>query len=225
MSTIVRHTGKIVTAIPPEIPIDGPFDYVLLTHRLRRYGAVRDKITRLLARGEVVRVKKGLYVPGPGRGRREVEPLVLSGMISGPSCVSFEKALEWHGLIPERVVEITCATTQRRREFETPVGRFSYQPVPLAVFGCEVERVEGAGGHFFLATPERALADLAGRESGLKRHGDVEAWCFQDVRLSEEAVEQLDSGLMRELAGIYRRKGVSLLARWLTAHHGLAKGT
>jgi hypothetical protein len=197
------------------LPRDQPYDYALLTGRLRGYGAVRDKITRLLAGGEVVRVKKGLYVPGRAVALREVDPLVLSGMVSGPSCVSFKKALELHGLIPERVVEITCATTQRRREFVTPVGRFTYMPVPLAVFSAEVERREAAGGHFFLATRERALCDCAGRHSGLQRLTDVEPWLRENLRITSESLALLNPETVTGLAQLYRRRPVTLLARWL----------
>ncbi len=208
------------------LPRDQPYDYALLTDRLHGYGAVRDKITRLLASGEVVRVKKGLYVPGGAVALRQVDPLVLSGMVSGPSCVSFEKALELHGLIPERVVEITCATTQRRREFLTPVGRFSYRPVPLTVFGAGVERREAAGGHYFLATPERALCDCAGRHSGLQRLTDVEPWLRENLRITSEPLGLLNPASITELSQLYRRHPVTLLARWLAKiaprmHHQL----
>ena len=123
--------------------------------------------------------------------------------------------LELHGLIPERVVEITCATTQRRREFETPVGRFTYLPVPLAVFSAEVERREAAGGHYFLATPERALSDYAGRDPGLQRLSDVEPWLRENLRITSGSLARLNTTTMTELAQLYRRRPVTLLARWL----------
>jgi hypothetical protein len=197
------------------LPRDQPFDYVLLTDRLRGYGAVRDRITRLMKRGEVVRVKKGLYVPGRAVGVGEVDPLVLSGMVYGPSCVSFETALAAHGLIPERVREITCATTQRRREFVTPAGRFSYFPVTRAVYGAEVERLEGPGGHYFLATAERALCDCAARQGGFRRLEEIGPWLEESLRLEPEALDGLNITTVRELARLYRRRAVALLARWL----------
>lgn len=198
-----------------DLPRNQPFDYVLLSDRLRNYAATRDKIGRLLAQGEVIRVKKGLYVPGGSLAIHPVDPLVLSGLVSGPSCVSFEKALELHGLIPERVEEITCATTRRKREFNTPAGRFSYHPVPLAVFAAETERVEAAGGHYFLATAERALCDCAARAPGLEKMTDIKPWLHEDLRLTDALPGSLDSEIMEALAGIYHRRAVTLLARWL----------
>lgn len=198
----------------PRLPLAEPYDYVLLTDRLRGYAAVRDRISRLLAHGEIVRVKKGLYLPGAAEGRAGVDPLVLSGMVSGPSCISFEKALELHGWIPERVEEITCATTGRQRRFETPVGRFSYHPVPVAVFSAEVERREAAGGAYFLATPERALCDLAGRTSGLRRWQEMGPWLMEDLRISPETPGMLSAATLAALAVLSRRRPAALLARW-----------
>ena len=64
-------------------------------------------------------LRRGLYL----RDSR-VNPLALAPAIHGPSYVSFESALAWHGLIPERVEEVVCATFKRPAEFETPVGRY-----------------------------------------------------------------------------------------------------
>lgn len=204
---------------PPLLPREHPFDYVLLTDRLRSYAAVRDRIGRLLERGDVVRVKKGLYIPGPDRAVHPVDPLVLSGLISGPSYVSFEKALELHGLIPERVEEITCATTKRQRLFTTPAGRFSYHPVAGEVFGAGVALVAAAGGNYFLASPEKALCDCAARSgSVLTRLADVPDWLEDNLRVDPASLTGLVRDDLRTLAGLYHRRPVSLLVRWLERH-------
>ena len=45
---------------------------------------------------------------------------VLANLIYGPSYVSYEYALTYYGLIPERVFEVTSATTQKNKMFNTP---------------------------------------------------------------------------------------------------------
>ena len=40
------------------------FDYQMLLHALKDYAHPRDKITDLLRKGAIVRVKKGLYIFG-----------------------------------------------------------------------------------------------------------------------------------------------------------------
>src|SRR5512139_134130 len=108
------------------------FDYQVLLHSLKRYERPRDKITSLLRHGAIIRVKKGIYVFGPKYARRPFSREILANMIYGPSCISLDFALHYHGLIPERVEAITSVTTGRSRRFTTPVGMFFYHQIPLA---------------------------------------------------------------------------------------------
>ncbi|MFN0077600.1 MAG: hypothetical protein ACKVY0_14105 [Prosthecobacter sp.] len=197
------------------IPRDHPFDYVLLSDRLRDYASPRDKITRMLASGEIVRVKKGLYVPGPPLALRGVDPLVLAGLVFGPSYVSLEKALELHGLIPERVAEITCATTKRHKVFDTPVGRFSYHSVPKPAFPLGLELREAAGGHYFLATAEKALCDRVAQAAGISNQEHIAGLLLKDLRIDAGALRRLALDQVDAIAAAYRWRPVVLLARWL----------
>lgn len=56
------------------------------------------KVSRIMAAGELIPLRRGLYLQD-----RTANPLALAPAIHGPSYVSFESALAWHGLIPERV--------------------------------------------------------------------------------------------------------------------------
>ena len=101
------------------------FDYQTLNQGLRGYASPRDKITDLLRKGVVVRVKKGLYVFGPAFRRRAFSREVLANLLYGPSYISLEYALQHHGLIPEAVETLTSVTTGRSRQFRTPLGAFT----------------------------------------------------------------------------------------------------
>ena len=70
------------------------FDYQTLLTALREYKRPRDRITRLLSQGTIVRVKKGLYVFGEGERREPAHKGVLANLIFGPSYVSLEYALQ-----------------------------------------------------------------------------------------------------------------------------------
>jgi hypothetical protein len=84
--------------------VDGEeFDYQTLLDSLKKYECPRDKITSLLRQGAIIRVKKGVYVFGPKYTRRPFSREILANMIYGPSCISLDFALHYHGLIPERV--------------------------------------------------------------------------------------------------------------------------
>src|SRR5439155_24771651 len=102
------------------------FDHSLLASALSSYSGVRQKINELLKSGTIVRVKKGLYVFGPEVRQNPICKETLANLIYGPSCISLEYALSHHGLIPERVETITSVTPKKNKEFNTPIGRFTY---------------------------------------------------------------------------------------------------
>jgi hypothetical protein len=200
-----------------QLPLDQPFDYQLAMDRLRDYHAPRDKLGHLCQSGEVIRVRKGLYVPGARRGEESaVDPLVLTGLIYGPAYVSLETALARHGLIPERVEEFTCITSKRAKMYDTPVGRFRYEPVNERVFGLGLRLEQVRGGAFFLAEPEKALCDRLAMITNLTTARDISAVLEDDLRMElDEVIRSFRLPLVAEIAEAYRRKGVTAFHRWL----------
>src|SRR5580704_17214208 len=126
------------------------FDYQMLMDVLREYVRPRDKIRALIKKKSIIRVKKGLYVFGETLARRPFSREVLANLIYGPSYISLDYALHYHGLIPERVETITCCTPGRGRQFSTPVGRFSYHQIPTKAYALGIDQVEIESGRFFL---------------------------------------------------------------------------
>jgi len=117
-------------------------------------------LKRAVAAGEVVRIHRGLYCLAAKYLRQKIDPLVLAQRIYGPSYISLETALSYHNWIPEAVYAVTSTSLDRSREFDTPMGRFSFTRVPQKTFYAEVKRVEKeGGGSFLLASPLKALAD------------------------------------------------------------------
>ncbi len=192
------------------------FDYQTLLSVLPGYSRPRAKITALLRAGVIVRIKKGLYVFGEGERRKPLCPELLANLIYGPSCVSLEYALAWHGLIPERVATVTSVTCGRSRVFDTPVGRFTYRRIPSKVFPVGVGRTEtGDGRAFLIAAPEKALADalVADRRGTFGSRRGMAAYLAESWRIEEGRLKELDRGLLEELASGYRSRKVLLLAR------------
>ena len=199
-----------------EFPVNHPFDYQLAMDRLAGYRAPRNKLRSLCLSGDLVRVRKGLYVAAAFPGRPPVvDPLVLAPLIYGPSYVSLETALAWHGLIPERVEEVTSVTCKRAKLFLTPVGRFSYRPVNETAYGYGVGLQSAAGGAFFLAAPEKALCDRIAGVRGLRAQRDVLELLADDLRVDMDAVVRIRLPLVREIARRYRRQNVTAFLRWL----------
>ena len=117
-------------------------------------------LKRALAAGEVLRLHRGLYCLAAKSQARKPDPLVLAQRIYGPSYISLESALSYHGWIPEATYAVTSTSLARSCEVETPLGHFSYSRVPQATLYTELARVENDDGtSFLLASPLKALAD------------------------------------------------------------------
>jgi len=122
----------------------------------RRHALVK----RALAHGEILGIRRGLYCLAPRFQKKPVSVFAAAQRIYGPSYVSMESALSYHGWIPEAVHSCTNASYGNAREFHTPLGLFVYCRVPQRVFYREVERlVDPSGNVFFMASPVKALAD------------------------------------------------------------------
>ena len=82
---------------------------------LQHLKAPHRKIHSLLKSGALIRVKKGLYILGDAYREEPISLLLLGNLIYGPSYISQEYALQYHGLIPERVDLVTSMTCNRKK--------------------------------------------------------------------------------------------------------------
>jgi predicted transcriptional regulator of viral defense system len=192
------------------------FDYQTLVDSLKQYERPRDKITKLLRQGAIIRVKKGIYVFGKKYARRPFSREILANMIYGPSCISLDFALHYHGLIPERVEAVTSVTSGRGRRFITPVGLFIYRQIPPQPFAVGVDRVQLEDGHSFLiAVPEKALADKIqeDRGTGIRSQAEMQRYLIENLRIDAESLEKLKTEILSILAERYRSRKLRLLNR------------
>jgi len=179
-------------------------------------------IKRALKSGMLVRLKRGLYLIANKLKHSLPDEYELALHIYGPSFVSLESALSYHGWIPEAVYTITCVTPKQAQEFTTPIGVFSYKRVPAENFYTGVNRIETAEGVIFVAAPWRALADLM-YTNRLSWEGldHLEA----DLRIDKETLVDSDKNLLAILAKDYPSSRVRKnLKKFLNELEGLPKG-
>lgn len=190
------------------------FDYQTLLGALADYAQPRMKISSLLAKGTIIRVKKGLYVLGESQRRQPYCRELLANLIYGPSYVSLEYALHYYGLTPERAETVTSVTCGRSRSFDTPVGMFSYRMIPMEAFRTGMDRVEVAGRSFLIAIPEKALADriVAERGAGITTQKELHGYLLDNLRIDPASLRGLDAARLAEIARHYRSRRVKLLA-------------
>ena len=190
---------------------------------LSEYKYPKDLIKRLLRDKVLIRVKQRLFVFGPKYQRSLIVNETLANQIYGPSYISLEYALSYHGVIPERVETITCVTAKRNKRFDTPVGTFSYRTIPAAAYSAGIQRIEYDATHSILmASLEKAILDKfwLTRRSGIYNLKDFREFIYDDQRFDETELRKIKPRLLMEHAKKYDRVRMLKWATWLKGELG-----
>ena len=139
-----------------DIPVSGK----MIESNYQQLEVPAKKIQSLEKEGDLIRLKRGLYVVNPEISGKPISMPLCANHIYGPSYVSLRWALRWYGLIPEQVYRMTSTTIKRSRSFETPIGCFDYYQVKPSYFSIGLRIVQEEGVSFIMATPEKALCDF-----------------------------------------------------------------
>ncbi|MDR1345441.1 MAG: hypothetical protein LBK03_01890 [Bacteroidales bacterium] len=68
-----------------------PMQHAVLWEKLRDYRSPNDKIATMEKRGDIIRLKKGLYVVSDKISRKPLSRELIANHLYGPSYVSFER--------------------------------------------------------------------------------------------------------------------------------------
>jgi len=187
-------------------------DYVM--YELRSYASPKSKLTQMIKKGEIIQIVRTVYADSLSEPK-----LAAASMIYSPCYISFETALAYHQMIPERVFEVKSAGFQLKKEkhFDTPLGRYSFLYIPEAVFPWAVQPAMEQGHGFRLATKEKALLDTLYKIRSVTRRKDLQDLLFDDLRLEEEAIMQLDWNVIQSLVPLYHSTTLNTLLRWRNA--------
>lgn len=183
-----------------------------LAHPLQRFGAVPlaretldevlsgyrrpgDKVSEWLRQGALQPLRRGLYLTGSAlRPRAACLPLVANHLY-GPSYVSLDFALAWHGVIPEGVAEVTSVTPRPSCRRSNALGRFSYHHLPLRYYavGQELGQADDELS-FLIASPAKALCDrlVLSRDLPLLSREAMRHWLLEDLRCDPDVLGQLE---------------------------------
>lgn len=192
-------------------------DYTFVMDCLKGYKSPRSKLTILLRKGDLIRVKKGLYLFGTEYRKGPYSQEILANKIYGPSYVSREYALAYYGFIPEYVTEVTSMSTKRARNFDTPIGRFSYVRLPPKLYQVGFNLIAVRNNETALmATAEKALADLLYfREYHPETRNELADLLFDNLRLDETLVRRMRIGVFNEILKAGGSREVKLIIEWL----------
>ena len=165
-------------------------------------GAPSKKIQSLEKEGDLIRLKRGLYVVNPEISGKPISAPLCANHIYGPSYVSLRWALRWYGLIPEQVHRMTSTTIKRSRSFETPIGFFDYYQVKPSYFSIGLRIVQEEGVSFIMATPEKALCDFILFDSYLPNRSvkRLMQYLEEDLRFDMDELADFDVKIIESCA-------------------------
>ena len=161
---ILMKTIELKNALPLSV-----FSHEMVSSILEKsFSNVNEKISNLVKNGDLLRLKKGFYTFSKPYQTKPIDLISVANSLYTPSYVSFDYALSFYGMIPERVSEITSATSKNEKLFETPIGRFSYKKVSIEAYSLGVDWIyDDIEGGKFIATPEKALCDKIKYDRGI----------------------------------------------------------
>jgi len=174
------------------------------------YQDIQGKIKREIKKGTYIPIVRGLYetnVNTPG--------YCLSAYIYGPSYLSYDYALFYYGMIPERVTTYTLATynKQKTKKYITPFGTYIFSDVPKSAYPFDVIAVEENNYVYHIATKEKALCDKLYSLKPLSGVKHLKALLFDDLRIDVDEFGSLDNKKLVMLASKYRSKNLMFLTK------------
>ena len=135
------------------------FSQDLMPHRGDKQ-IIRNQLERWRVRKLLIKLRRGAFLLNTTDRKGDPSRTYIANQLYGPSYVSLEYALQFYGLIPERVNDLTSVTTRKTMRFTNEIGTFIYQHIKPKVFRAFKMLKDETGLVFFIAEPEKALIDF-----------------------------------------------------------------
>lgn len=186
-----------------------PVDYSVLRTQFLKYKFPKNKIASLENKGNLIRLKKGMYVVSPEVSGELLSVELIANHLYGPSYVSMESALRYYGIIPEQVFTIRSATTNRSKNFENSIAEFQYISFNENYYSIGIVQKTVENKYTFLiASPEKALCDLIVSTPHLnfQSMNAAQIYLEQNLRLDPSAFALMDRSIIEQCAAAGKKK-------------------
>lgn len=179
---------------------------------LGNYSNKDTKLGREVKDGKLIKIKNGLY-----ETEKDVPGYYLAGSIYGPSYLSFDFALSYYGLIPERVTAFTSATydKKKKKEFKNDFGLFTYRDVPSNGYFYGIMVVMENKYSFQIAIPEKALCDKLYTLSPVNNLVELADLLFNDLRIDMDEFKKMDINKILEISNLYHCRNIKYLYKFM----------
>ena len=167
-----------------------------------------DKIRRLEQSGEIIRLKRGLYIINDQRSGILPDKFLIANHIYGPSYVSCLTALRHYGIIPERVSVVQSMTMKPSKNFSNQMGSYEYIHADEEYYSIGIRREVDESSAYLIATPEKALCDLIVTTANLnlRYKNEIADYLEDDMRMDMEQLMQMDVSILEACAKVSKKK-------------------
>lgn len=166
------------------------------------YSAPQKKLDKLVSEGYVTKIQKGFYT-----FQKTCDRFLIANKIHSPSYISYETALGFYGLIPERVEAIYSVTQDRPYKYETPLGFYIYRSQSISLYAMGMSMVRVGDFPILIANKEKALLDSLS-QLALKTKDytsqDMLAYVVESMRIEFEDIRSMSLKKIKKLAYQYR---------------------
>jgi hypothetical protein len=169
----------------------------------RRYG----QVNRAIKAGQLIRVKRGIYVLQNSLRKDPVHPFALAQQLIPGSYVTAESALSFHGWIPEAVRNVVSISTKKKSiSYQHDIlGKYEFRCMTTqeGYFYHSVTRHKLQNQVALIAEPVRALMDLI--------HLRKIAWqgldyLIEGLRIDEQELKSVPLLSFTNLLNVYKGK-------------------
>ena len=186
----------------------------MLIFKYHDYSNIYNKIAHEEKNQNLIKLKRGLY-----ETNENADPLTIANALLSPSYISFETALAYYGMIPERVYAIKSATFKKNKikKYKNAFGLFLYQDVNPNAYPYDINQIEIDGTKIQIASKEKALLDLLSVISPRNNKKELMDLLSDDLRIDEVMFDELDKDKIIKLCDLYSSKTLNILKKYLEA--------
>jgi len=143
---------------------------------------VKTQLYRWIKSGKIVALRREMYTLADRYRKAPLYPTVLANQLYKPSYLSGLWALNYYGLIPEKIVIYTSVTSRVPRTFTNQFGTFQYSNIRQSCFFGFSLRVTQQQ-NIWLSDPEKAILDVWHLNKGEWTIDRLSSIRFQNVEI------------------------------------------
>ena len=179
----------------------------------KSYKAPGKYVMSLEKKGYLIRLKQNTYCFSKG-----FDPLRVANSLYSPSYVSFETALSYYNLIPERVIDVTSVSIKKRKTFATKRAHFEFYQQDSELYSLGMSADFQRTPSLLIATKEKAILDTLARanlKSATTSPDEIFDYVVEGLRIDEEHLKGLKHHSVRKMAALYRNRAPTVLCEFL----------